>query len=209
MTTIFDKFKLKHLKLAGGDETHRFEAILVMLKPDGTEQPVSHVSNGGRGGSDMHYPIEPITHDFLMKKLGPAVTRGLVKYYRAHPEKCTSFNDEDPVEQTVRLLEGKDQERLVSGYSNLDWLVNELINRRYEERLRRRDRRTSARNAKNSPFKLGQKVIFGRKRGEKTLGKVVKINKKTLGVEILEDRGSKSVVGQVWRVSPALCTPAP
>lgn len=56
-----------------------------------------------------------------------------------------------------------------------------------------------------SGFNVGDTVRFGRPNGEKTLGKVVKVNRKSLKVEILESRGSRSQAGQVWRVHPSLC----
>ena len=62
----------------------------------------------------------------------------------------------------------------------------------------------------NKKFKTGDRVYFGRKHGEQSLGEVVKINAKTLKVKLLEERGRnrKHEVGGVWTVSPFLCTPA-
>ena len=57
-------------------------------------------------------------------------------------------------------------------------------------------------------FGIGDLVYFGRANGEKTLGKVVKINGKKLKVEQLEARGSRPV-GTPWGVPPSLCTKAP
>lgn len=49
---------------------------------------------------------------------------------------------------------------------------------------------------------VGQKVVFGRRRGEQTLGEITKINLKTAGVQTLEDRGRqrRSGAGRTWKV---------
>ena len=61
---------------------------------------------------------------------------------------------------------------------------------------------------KTSDFKVGDVVIFGRAYGEQTLGKVIKVNRKTLKVETLETRGRGrgKEPGRVWGVPPSLCT---
>lgn len=59
-----------------------------------------------------------------------------------------------------------------------------------------------------SEIKVGDRILFGRPNGEKTLGKVVKKNRKTVKVETLEARGSRTATGAVWRVPPSLCVPA-
>jgi len=57
--------------------------------------------------------------------------------------------------------------------------------------------------------RVGMKVRFGRKRGEKTLAKIVKMNGKTAKCETLEERGySNRPVGQVWNVPYSLMSPA-
>jgi hypothetical protein len=57
-------------------------------------------------------------------------------------------------------------------------------------------------------FSIGDRVTFGRKNGEKTLGTVVKINRKSIGVKTLERRGNRrSGVGRIWRVHPSLVSP--
>jgi len=59
-----------------------------------------------------------------------------------------------------------------------------------------------------SDFKVGDRVYFGRTRGEKTLGTVVKVNPKRLKVRQEEARGSMRSypVGTVWTVPPVLCS---
>jgi len=52
-------------------------------------------------------------------------------------------------------------------------------------------------------FRVGDTVLFGRTHGEKTLGKVVGINAKSVKVEQTEERGSRPV-GTVWRVASSL-----
>jgi len=55
-------------------------------------------------------------------------------------------------------------------------------------------------------FTIGQKVVFGRANGEKTLGTVVAVNAKSTKVRQDEARGSKPV-GTVWGVAPSLVRP--
>ena len=59
--------------------------------------------------------------------------------------------------------------------------------------------------------KVGMKVLFGRSNGEKTLGEIVKINRKNFKVKTLEARGTRRnhKVGSVWNVPPTLCKPGP
>jgi hypothetical protein len=56
-------------------------------------------------------------------------------------------------------------------------------------------------------FSVGDKVLFGRGQGEKTLGEVVKVNRTKLKVKQLEERGTHRnyPVGTVWTVPPSLC----
>lgn len=53
---------------------------------------------------------------------------------------------------------------------------------------------------------LGDVVIFGRDNGEKTVGKVVRINAATYTIEALEERGTKRThkAGGKWRVAKKL-----
>lgn len=57
---------------------------------------------------------------------------------------------------------------------------------------------------------VGQKVYFGSRNGQKTLGEIVKVNPKKFKVKQLEQRGvhKNHAVGTVWTVPPSLCTPA-
>lgn len=57
---------------------------------------------------------------------------------------------------------------------------------------------------------VGMEVIFGRTRGEKTRGKVVKVNQKTANVVTLETRGTQRVQGPggKWKVPFTLMEPA-
>ena len=50
-------------------------------------------------------------------------------------------------------------------------------------------------------FKVGDKVVFGRENGEKTLGTVVKVNAKSVTIRQDEERGASRVreVGTRWR----------
>jgi len=55
--------------------------------------------------------------------------------------------------------------------------------------------------------KVGMLVTFGRKRGEKTRGKIIKCNPTKAKVETLEDRGRNHVKGSIWTVPYTLITP--
>jgi len=57
--------------------------------------------------------------------------------------------------------------------------------------------------------KIGMKIVFGRPNGEKTTGRIIKINQKSLKVETFESRGSngRAPAATVWRVAPSLCSP--
>lgn len=57
---------------------------------------------------------------------------------------------------------------------------------------------------------IGDRVIFGNGRGEKTLGEIVKLNPKRAKVKTLEARGSRrlSSAGAVWTVPYSLLSPA-
>jgi hypothetical protein len=53
-------------------------------------------------------------------------------------------------------------------------------------------------------FKRGDRVLYGRRRGEQTLGEVVKVNPSRLKIKQLEPRGIHPV-GTEWNVPPGLC----
>ena len=55
-------------------------------------------------------------------------------------------------------------------------------------------------------FAIGEKVYFGRRNGEKTLGKITKVNRKTYKVAQIENRGTKRdyAVGTEWKVAHSL-----
>ena len=55
-------------------------------------------------------------------------------------------------------------------------------------------------------FRVGDLVLFGRENGEKTEGRVVGINPKTVKVEQTDARGGRPV-GTVWRVAPSFIYP--
>lgn len=59
-------------------------------------------------------------------------------------------------------------------------------------------------------YKVGDKVLFGREAGERTLGEVVKINRVKIKVKQLEARGTfrSYPVGTIWTVPPSLVLPA-
>ena len=53
---------------------------------------------------------------------------------------------------------------------------------------------------------IGDEVLFGRPNGEKTRGRVVKVNASSVKVTQMEARGGKPV-GTEWRVHPSLVFP--
>ena len=55
-------------------------------------------------------------------------------------------------------------------------------------------------------FRVGDLVLFGRENGEKTAGRIVGLNEKTVKVEQTEARGGRPV-GTVWRVAPSFIYP--
>jgi hypothetical protein len=59
-----------------------------------------------------------------------------------------------------------------------------------------------------SDFSVGERVSFGKPRGEKTLAEVTKVNRKSVAVKTLELRGSKRTypIGSVWTVGPSYLT---
>lgn len=60
-------------------------------------------------------------------------------------------------------------------------------------------------------FKINDVVTFGRPNGEQTLGKVVKVNRSSILIEQMEERGQQRVrqAGAKWRVHPSLVRLAP
>ncbi len=55
-------------------------------------------------------------------------------------------------------------------------------------------------------FNIGDKVLFGRTNGEKTEGRIVKINSSSIKVEQTEARGGRPI-GTIWRVAPSFVYP--
>lgn len=56
---------------------------------------------------------------------------------------------------------------------------------------------------------VGMRVYFGRANGEKTLGEIIRVNKKNFKIRQLEKRGTYRAynIGSEWTVPPSLCTP--
>ncbi len=59
---------------------------------------------------------------------------------------------------------------------------------------------------KREDCQVGMLVSFGRERGAKTRGKVIKLNDKKAKVQTLEPRGQASVAGAVWSVPYSMLT---
>ena len=62
-----------------------------------------------------------------------------------------------------------------------------------------------------STFKTNDVVTFGRPNGEQTLGRVLKVNRSSILIEQMEERGQQRVrqAGAKWRVHPSLVRLAP
>ena len=58
----------------------------------------------------------------------------------------------------------------------------------------------------STDFQVGDKVYFGRKNGEKTLGEIVRVNRKSYKIRQLESRGMyrDHAVGTKWNVAKSL-----
>lgn len=57
-------------------------------------------------------------------------------------------------------------------------------------------------------LRIGDEVLFGRPNGEKSLGKVIKLNPKAAVIATLNERGNgRSEVGAKWRVAYSLIYP--
>ena len=58
--------------------------------------------------------------------------------------------------------------------------------------------------------RIGMQVYFGRSQGEKTLGKIIKLNPTKAKVETLEGRGNGrgGMAGSVWSVPYSMMEPA-
>lgn len=193
---LFEQFALKKLKLAGGEETHRFEAVLVLIKKSGAQVPAAHVSNGGTGGPNMYYALAPITDAWIHNTLEPFAQRALIKHYTDHPDHG------DPnftAEQTINLLKGS--------RGCLDWLVSDLINEHYRKKDQAKQDRARKSGKKLGGFGAGDRVYVKMSR-KKVLAEVTKVNRKTLGIKILEATDSHPV-GAEFRGHPSLCEKAP
>lgn len=59
-------------------------------------------------------------------------------------------------------------------------------------------------------MKVGDRVRFGRGQGERTLGKIIKMNQETVKIEQLEERGTQKSypVGTIWKVPYSMVEPA-
>jgi hypothetical protein len=55
-------------------------------------------------------------------------------------------------------------------------------------------------------FNIGDTVLFGRANGEKTRGRIVKVNPSSVKIEQTEARGGHAV-GSIWRVPPTFIYP--
>tara|TARA_B100001778_G_scaffold77694_1_gene62715 strand:- start:409 stop:963 length:555 start_codon:yes stop_codon:yes gene_type:complete len=99
----------------------------------------------------------------------------------------------------------KSQEGHQHDWADLEYLRVKVASKAAK---RTKGRKQASRGRSRTAFRVGQTVRFGRTNGEQSLGKVVKVNAKSLKVELLEPRGTHRTyeVGGIWRVPPELCT---
>lgn len=64
--------------------------------------------------------------------------------------------------------------------------------------------------SKTNTFKVGDVVVFGRPNGEQTRGRVVRVNRKSIAIEQMGERGIHRAhkAGTKWRVHPSLVRPS-
>ncbi len=139
---------------------------------------VAYVKNRGTGGSNSYQWIEPFSHQWAEKKLLPVAV------------KVASAKEPEFADLYSR-----------SASTALDSLVFDAV-----ETYRFTRGKDKIPTSAPQGLKRGATVEFGRENGEKTRGRVLKINKKSVLVETLEDRGSRHVKGAKFRVHPSLVT---
>lgn len=165
-------FEIRNLHVGRGEETPQFDGIITIRDRD-----VCRAFNHGRGGANIYHWIAPFNREWAIEKLFPLATKHVIERYA----------DQQFVEH-------------VSGSAALDILVFD-----YVESARAKPRAAKTRVTQPTlpgHLKVGAIVLFGRPNGEKTKGKVIKINSKSVIVEAIEKRGRFAE----WRVSPSLLT---
>lgn len=198
MTTLDPRLEsflsVKNLWVGRGEETPQFECILVIKGRD-----VAVAKNAGRGGCNTYFWKEPFNFTWANEKLFPLAAKvasakepDFEDLYSKSPSTALDSLVFDAVE-TARVERSISRRRGPFRSENLDG-----------ENL-------GVASTQGTPglLKKGAKVEFGRHNGEKTLGKVLKVNKKSVLVETLEARGSKFAVGSKFRVAPSLLTVVP
>lgn len=191
--TVLDRFEalvsLRNLQYFGGEETAAFTATLVIK-----DKEVAQVRNAGRGGSNIYHWKAPLTNQWANEKLVPLAARLMT----AKEPEFTDLYSKSPS-------------------TALDSMVFDLVEK---ERLKRAGQKLASsffpEGDEPTPtmppvpkrvFKIGMRVVFGRENGQQTTGKVLKINRTSVQVETLEDRG-RHRKGTKFRVAPSLLTPA-
>lgn len=208
MTTLNPRlesfFSIKNLWIGRGEETPQFECILVIKGRD-----VAVAKNAGRGGCNTYLWKEPFNFTWANEKLFPLAAKvasakepDFKDLYSKSPSTALDSLVFDAVE-TARVERSLSRRRGSFRSENLD---GETRNASFDEKAQWPSASTSG-----GPglLKRGVKVEFGRSNGEKTVGKVLKVNRKSVIVEALESRGSKHAPGTKFRVAPSLLTILP
>lgn len=191
--TVLDRFEalvsLTNLQYFGGEETAHFAATLTVK-----DKEVAQVRNNGRGGANIYHWKAPFSRQWAAEKLEPLAVRMMT----AKEPEFTDLYSKSPS-------------------TALDSLVLDLVEK---GRLKRAGQKLAKslfpEGDEPTPtmppvptrvFKVGTRVVFGRENGQQTTGKVLKINRTSVQVETLEDRG-RHKKGTKFRVAPSLLTPA-
>jgi len=232
MTTVLDPrletfLSLSGLVLRGGDETPQFDAKLVIKGKE-----VAHVKNIGRGGCNIYHWTAPFNRQWAEEKLYPLAAKvATVKepqfkdlYAKSQSTALDSLVFDEVEKEREKRTRSRRAARDESEAEFMAEARMEMENEGLHERMLDRGTFRSPPGAPTrkplidlppvppwnplvpAGITRGAKVYFGRPNGEKTLGKVVKVNNKSVTVETLEERGRGRPVGQKWRVHVSMLT---
>jgi hypothetical protein len=171
----------------GGQETPKFAADLIVLGKSGTRHKIAKVTNQGKGGACHFEPYAPVTLDDVRKKIAPLAVKA---YLNLTEDKSPPGVNREALYECNPMI-------------GLDYLVLHLLAPTPKREKTRSTRVRLPRKSKDE-FSVGDRVVFGRARGEKTIGIVRKKMRKNLKVEILEARG-RYRKGTRFTVPPSMC----
>lgn len=169
-------FEIRNLHVGRGEETPQFDGIITIR-----DREVCRAFNHGRGGANIYHWIEPFNAQWAREKLFPLASKHAAEIY---------------------------PDTHIEGSAALDVLVFDYVDITHAKLKKATPRTTISPSISpaTSQLKVGAIVLFGRPNGEKTKGKVIKVNRKSVTVETLEHRGRHSSAGAKWKVAPSLLT---